>query len=231
MSRIDRLLNLLQILRSYRYPVSGQNLAARLNISIRTLYRDIATLQAQGAEIDGAPGVGYVLQSGFFIPPLMFSQTEIESLMLGIRWVSTFGDQSLSSAAESALSKIREVLPAPVRDGMGAVPLRVGPLASGRMQAEDLSSLRDAIRRERKVRIVYVSKGGQRSHRTLWPFAIGYFDKGRILVGWCETRKDFRHFRTEGITEVVVSDERYSGRRGSLFRAWQSLQLKGQETL
>src|SRR4051794_8570397 len=96
MNRAARLLELLQILRSYRYPVSGKKLADRMNISIRTLYRDIATLQAQGAEIQGEPGMGYILKPGFFLPPLMFSQTEIEAVMLGILWVSTFGDAPLA---------------------------------------------------------------------------------------------------------------------------------------
>src|SRR3990167_3945965 len=111
MNRTERLLNLLQILRSYRYPVNGQRLAERLNISIRTLYRDIATLQAQGAEIEGEVGIGYVLKPTFFLPPLMFTQTEMESLLLGTRWVIQFGDEALSKSATEALNKILDVLP------------------------------------------------------------------------------------------------------------------------
>src|SRR3989338_2462102 len=111
MNRTERLLNLLQILRSYSYPVSGQRLAERLNISIRTLYRDIATLQAQGAEIEGEVGIGYILKPTFFLPPLMLTQTEMQALLLGTQWVSQFGDAPLSKAATEALNKIVDVLP------------------------------------------------------------------------------------------------------------------------
>ena len=155
MNRTERLLNLLQILRSYRYPVSGETLAERLNISIRTLYRDIATLQSQGAEIIGEAGIGYILRPGYFLPPLMFSETEVEALMLGMHWVSFFGDHSLALAADKAVAKIREVLPKNIKDGMGAVPLRVGAPASKALRDEDLSILRQAIRDEHKIKIQY----------------------------------------------------------------------------
>ena len=222
MSRTERLLTLLQALRRYRHPVSGQRLADELNISIRTLYRDIATLQSQGADIQGESGVGYILKPGFFIPPLMFSQTEIEALMLGILWVSTFGDRPLAKAASDVLSKIKEVLPPNVRSGMGAVPLRVGPPKTGGVENEDLSALRDAIRRECKIDIIYKIEDGRKSQSILWPFSIGYFTDGRILVGWCEKKKDYRHIRTEDILSFSVLNERYPRRREILFREWQS---------
>jgi predicted DNA-binding transcriptional regulator YafY len=225
MNRTERLLTLLQVLRRNRRPVSGQRLADELNISIRTLYRDIATLQSQGADIEGAPGVGYILRPGFFIPPLMFSQTEMEALMLGILWVSTFADRPLAKAASDVLSKIKEVLPSNIRNGMGAVPLRVGPPKSSKFQNEDLSTLRDAIRRECKIDIIYRSKDGQQSQRVIWPFAIGYFADGRILAGWCEKRQEYRHFRTDGIISLTVLDERYPRRRESLFREWHASQM------
>ena len=226
MNRTERLLNLLQVLRSYRYPVSGQKLAERLNISIRTLYRDIATLQSQGAEVTGEVGIGYVLRSGYFMPPLMFSQTEVEALMLGIHWVSTFGDQSLASAADTALSKIREVLPRGIKDGMGAVPLRVGPPASKKLREEDLSLLREAIRREHKLEISYRSKTGEQTERIVWPFAIGYFGDGRILACWCEKKQSYRHFRTDHILTTTVLNEHYPRRREILFKEWRSAQLE-----
>ena len=127
MSRSERLLELLQILRRYRHPVSGHDLAAELGISIRTLYRDIATLQSQGAVIEGEAGVGYVLRAGYTLPPLMFSEDEIEALVLGSRWVSTRSDQQLGNAARNALAKIAAVLPAALRDNLEATTLLVGP--------------------------------------------------------------------------------------------------------
>lgn len=221
--RTSRLLELLQALRRYRYPVSARTLADELEVSLRTLYRDIATLRAQGAAIEGEPGVGYVMRPGFFLPPLMLSQAETDALMLGMRWVSTFADRSLAAAAADALAKIQAVLPADVRDGAGAMPLRVGPAAS-RMASEDLAELRDAIRHERKLAIGYRAQDGKESRRIIWPFALGYFTDGRLLVGWCEARQAYRHFRTDGLLDVRTLEERYPRSRMALFRAWQQQQ-------
>jgi predicted DNA-binding transcriptional regulator YafY len=221
--RTARLLDLLQALRRRRRPVNAQTLADELDVSLRTLYRDIATLRAQGAEIQGEPGVGYVLRPSFFLPPLMLSQSETEALMLGMRWVKTFADRSLAISAESALAKILEVLPKAVRDGAGAVPLRVGP-TQPKLAAEDLSQLRDAIRQERKLAIVYRDGQTRESRRVIWPFAIGYFSEGRILVGFCEARKDYRHFRSDRLIETRMLDERYPRPRAQMFREWQQRQ-------
>ncbi len=111
MSRTQRLFDLIQTLRRYRYPVSGKRLAEALGISLRTLYRDIATLQAQGASIEGEPGIGYILRPGFMLPPLMFSEEEIEALVLGSRWVARRTDKTLGLAATNVLAKIAAVLP------------------------------------------------------------------------------------------------------------------------
>lgn len=121
MSRTERLLELMQILRRHRYPVAGHALAQEMNISMRTLYRDIATLQQQGAEIVGEAGVGYVLRPGFMLPPMMFSQQEIEALVLGMRWVGRRGDSQLAEAAKNALVKIADVLPAALRDELSLI--------------------------------------------------------------------------------------------------------------
>ena len=127
MSRAQRLLALIQILRRHRFAVTGANLAEELGISLRTLYRDIATLQEQGASIEGEPGMGYVLRPGFMLPPLMFSEEEIEALVLGARWVADRGDERLGAAAQSAVSKIAAVLPNDLRDMLDASALLVGP--------------------------------------------------------------------------------------------------------
>jgi predicted DNA-binding transcriptional regulator YafY len=221
--RTERLLQLLQALRRRRRPVSAQVLADELGVSLRTLYRDVATLRAQGALVEGEPGVGYVLKPSFFLPPLMLSQAETEALMLGMRWVSTFADRSLADAAGDALAKIEAVLPKEVRSAAGAVPLRVGPSPAG---SEDLAALRDAIRRERKLAFRYRDRRGRISERVIWPFAIGYFTAGRILVGWCETREAYRHFDTHGLLETRTLDERYPRRRDEMFREWQRSQRR-----
>ncbi|MDO6708342.1 YafY family protein [Photobacterium sp. 1_MG-2023] len=221
--RTERLLQLLQILRQHRHPVSGQFLAEALNVSIRTLYRDIATLQAQGAQIEGEPGIGYVLKPGFFLPPLMLKEQEVAALMLGMRWVSTFADQPLAAAAQEALAKVTAVLPSDVMPGANEVPLRVGPPV--KLQDEDLSLLRKAIQLERQLAITYQDQSGQSTNRVIWPFAIGYFQDGRILAAWCESRQDFRHFRTDRIRQAMLLDQRYPKRRHDLFREWQAQQL------
>lgn len=225
MTRTERLLTLLQVLRTYRYPVSGQRLAERLNISLRTLYRDITTLQTQGAEIEGEAGIGYILKSSFFLPPLMFSQTEIEALLLGTQWVSQYGDAPLSKAATDALSKITDVLPINIKNGMNSFALRVGPPMRKSLAKEDLTILREAIRNQKKIRLDHQSQEGKRSQRIVWPFTIGYFTDGRILVAWCEKQRDYRHFNTLGIISAEILNDSYPISRDSLFREWQALQL------
>src|ERR1700729_1399732 len=128
MSRTERLLDLLQILRRHRSPILGAALAAELGISLRTLYRDIATLRGQGAAIEGEPGIGYVLRPGFTLPPLMFSIEELEALVLGSRWVALRSDdRGLAAAGRDALAKIAAVLPDDLRREVDAAPLLVGP--------------------------------------------------------------------------------------------------------
>lgn len=226
MNRTERLLNLLQILRGYRYPVSGERLANRLGVSIRTLYRDIATLQAQGAEIEGEAGVGYILKPSFFLPPLMFNHNELQALLLGTQWVSQFGDAPLSKAATEALNKILHVLPANIKNNTNSFSLRVGPPMSESLAKEDLSILREAIANQKKIHIVYKSGNEKKIQLTVWPFTVGYFNTGRILVAWCEKQKDYRHFKTDKIISLKILNERYPCSKESLFREWQAVQLQ-----
>lgn len=221
--RTARLLALLQALRRRRGPVCAQALADELGTSLRTLYRDVATLREQGAVIEGEPGVGYVLRPGFFLPPLMLSLAETEALLLGMRWVSTFGDLSLARAARETQAKIEAVLPKTIREEAREVPLGVGPPPR---TTEDLSWLRKIIREERKLAVVYRDAEGKQSRRTVWPFAIGYFVEGRVFVGWCESRRDFRHFRTDRLVEVAPLDERYPRRRRVLLHEWRQRQAR-----
>lgn len=219
MSRAQRLLSLLQLLRSHRFPVAGSELAVQLGVSLRTLYRDIATLQAQGADIEGEAGVGYVLRPGFMLPPLMFSEEELEALMLGMRWVAERTDASLGHGARGALQKIAAVLPVELKETLDAHTLLVGP----GQQIEDridVAHMRALIRSGFKAEIHYEDVDGKPSQRTIWPFAIGYFERVRILVAWCELRQAFRHFRTDRILWLSATDQRYPRRRQQLLREW-----------
>jgi len=220
MARSNRLLELLQLLRHHRYPVSAQVLATTLQISVRTVYRDIATLQQQGADIEGEAGVGYLLKPGFMLPPLMFSQDELEALVLGQRWVSKHGDPRLAVAATEALTKIAAVLPDSLRDALDANALLVGSASIPNAQQPDLALIRQAIRSQRKLLLSYQDGNGSSSERTVWPVALGYFDNCRVLAAWCELRQQFRHFRTDRMLNCELLEQRYPQRRQQLLLQW-----------
>lgn len=224
MTRSERLLTLLQVLRRHRHPVSGATLAAETGVSIRTLYRDIASLQAQGADIEGEPGVGYVLRPGFMLPPLMFSQSELEALMLGFSWVQKFADAPVTKAASDALAKISAVLPTELRDALQSTALLVGPRKVVDSEVIDLVILRAAIRRERRLQLAYADGAGNFSERIIWPIALGYFEETRMLVAWCEQRGDYRHFRTDRMREITLLDMRYPRRRAQLLAEWREME-------
>ena len=226
MVRAERLLSLLQVLRRHKRPVSGARLAQELGVSIRTLYRDIASLQAQGADIEGEPGVGYVLRPSFMLPPLMFSQAELEALILGFCWVEKFADEPLTKAAGDAMAKISAVLPDNLRDSLDSTALRVGPRVIQDAELVDLGIARTAIRLQRKLRITYIDGAGQESERVIWPFSLGYFQHFRILMGWCELKGDFRHFRTDRIRDLVCLEESYPRHRADLFKQWRATQTE-----
>lgn len=219
MSRSERLLDLIQIMRRHRRPVSGKVLADETGVSIRTLYRDIATLQAQGAHIEGEPGLGYMLRPGFMLPPLMFSEDELEALVLGSRWVAKQPDKRLALAARDALSKIVAVLPEDLRNDVNSSALLVGPPGSSR-DTVDLATVRKAIRSERKLEITYSDGNGTQSRRLIWPFALGFFDRVRVVVAWCELRQDNRHFRADRILALETTHTRYPKRRHALIKQW-----------
>jgi predicted DNA-binding transcriptional regulator YafY len=199
-------------------------MAVELGISLRSLYRDIATLQAQGARIDGAPGLGYVLKPGFTLPPLMFSADEVEALVLGSRWVVDRGDGRLAAAARDALAKIAAVLPAELRHELDTSALIVGPGEGISAGDVEVATLRQAIRIEHKVDIRYRDAEAKDSLRTVWPFALGFFDRARVLVAWCELRQAIRHFRTDRIVSLSLSGERYPRRRQALMKEWREQQ-------
>jgi len=222
MSRSERLFDLLHALRGHRRPVSGQALADQLGVSIRTLYRDIASLQALGADVAGEPGVGYVLRPGFLLPPLMFPPEEIEALVLGARWVADRGDARLRAAAQGAVARIGGVLPAELREELEAASLLVAKGPTPLPELVDPALLRQAIRSERKLRIAYRDAEDRVSDRVVWPFAIGFFDRARMLAAWCELREDFRHFRTDRIETAELLDARSPRRRRALLQAWRA---------
>jgi predicted DNA-binding transcriptional regulator YafY len=220
MSRAERLLELMQNLRLRRRPVAGAALAEELSVSLRTLYRDIEALKAQGARIEGEAGLGYVLKPGFTLPPLMFSLEEVEALALGARWVEGRADEGLKKAARGALAKIAAVLPPERAEALDWPTLMAGAAKLGEEESASLPLVRKALGLERKLELAYVDKEGRRSTRIVWPVAVGFFDHARMLAAWCETREAFRHFRLDRMAAVTVMDERPPKARRTLLRDW-----------
>ncbi|MCC0073408.1 MAG: YafY family transcriptional regulator [Rhodobacter sp.] len=217
-ARAERLLAVLQILRRHRQPVAAQRIAGETGTSLRTVYRDIDALRAQGAAIEGEAGLGYVLRPGFLLPPLMFTEDEIEALVLGARLVASRGDPTLAAAAAEAVARIGAVLPGRLRDLAESAALLVP--TGARRDAPHMAALRRAIRAERKVEIRYRDKSGTETRRVVWPFAMGFFDSVQVLVAWCETRQAVRHFREDRIADCAVLELRYPQRRARLLRDW-----------
>ncbi|MEJ2766305.1 YafY family protein [Photobacterium sp. MCCC 1A19761] len=220
MSRSQRLFDLLQLLRCHKYPVTGDYLARELNVSVRTIYRDIATLQGQGAEIDGEAGLGYVLKPGFTLPPLMFTPDELEVLRLGAEWIAQQADSEFSASARHAIAKIAAVLPQSHTWQPDDEIMRVGPLPAMTDLPLDMALLRAAIRHQAKIDLDYRDGQGKLSQRCVWPLLIGVFQQCYVLVAWCEQREDFRHFRLDRIARFAPQAERYPHPRKVLLRQW-----------
>jgi predicted DNA-binding transcriptional regulator YafY len=217
MSRSARLLRLLQAMRGRHQPVTAARLAEALEVSERTIYRDVADLMAQGAPIDGEAGVGYILRPGLFLPPLMLSEDEVEAVMLGLRYVDQRGDDVLQAAASVALAKIAAVL-SPQSQAQITNPLSLpGPSRTFPQNAMSLDELRAAIRDRVKLHIHYGDEQERRTERVIWPIQLGFMDQARVLCAWCELRRDFRTFRTDRILAMTRLD-RYPGQRADLVR-------------
>jgi len=155
--------------------------------------------------------------------PLMFSEEEIEALVLGSRWVAEHADDPLGRAARDALAKIAAVLPGDLKDRLDASSLLIGP--GDPIETGDFDpGIRDAIRRERKLSIRYVAADGADTRRVVWPIALAFFDRARVVVAWCELRNGFRHFRTDRIVEMALNDTRYPRRRDALLKEWRDLE-------
>jgi len=226
MSRTGRLFQLMDALRGNRRPLTAAVLAERLGVSERTIYRDMQTLSELGAPVEGSAGVGYLLRSGFFLPPLMFDADELEALVLGARWVRHQGDTALARAASSALAKIATATPKDLRDEMAETSLWVPlpPQASDAPAAPVrdawVQPAREAIRRQHKLRIRYRDEHGAASERVVWPFALAFFEGRRLLAAWCELRAAIRHFRIDRIAHAEPLAGRYPTPRHVLLKQW-----------
>jgi predicted DNA-binding transcriptional regulator YafY len=221
MRRADRLFQIIQILRRSTRPVTAATLAEELEISKRTVYRDVADLIGQRVPIEGEAGLGYLLASDYDMPPLMLTPDEIEAVMLGVQWVANRSDKVLSNAARDVVAKIAAVVPQHLRPFIAEPSVGAKPTIEKSQEVVDASMLRSAIRNGAKLRLRYRSEAGEETERTVWPVILGYAETNRLLVAWCELRQSFRHFRTDRIIEAEMLDEINGLRQGELRRRWQ----------
>ena len=217
MRRADRLFQIVQHLRGGRL-VTAKMLSERLEVSERTIYRDVADLMASGVPIDGEAGVGYILRSGFDLPPLMFSRDELAALTLGARFVKAWGGARLALAAEEALVKIAAVLPEKEK----RFGLETNLFAIGFGLPDEVRRVVDhldvAIRERRRVHIVYDALDGEGSERDLRPLGLYHWGKVWTLAAWCELRTDFRNFRADRITAIADCGDRFRDEPGRTLR-------------
>ena len=223
MRRADRLFQIVQVLRGSSQPVTADALAVELETSKRSVYRDIAALMSQRVPIRGEAGIGYVLDSGFDMPPLMLTSDEIEAAVLGAQWVASRGDPTLARAARDLVAKIAASVPERLRPVVLEPSLTSGPSwADPKVDSLDMAQVRVWIRSGRKLVLDYRDGQDRASLRTVWPFLIGYQETVRLLIAWCETREDFRTFLTDRVVEATFLEDRYPARPAQLRARWQS---------
>jgi predicted DNA-binding transcriptional regulator YafY len=211
--RADRLFEIIQFMRR-RSTVRARDLGAALEVSERTIYRDIRDLIASGVPIEGEAGVGYVLRAGYDLPPLMFKEAEIEALVLGARIVESWADEELAEAASDAIAKIEAVIPERLRGFMASTALLAPSLHHMEPIGFDLAELRRAVRGLVKVRFGYTDVLGRGSERTVRPLSLAYFGPVWVLAAWCELRQDFRTFRLDRMAGFSVTGERFRAEAG-----------------
>lgn len=213
MRRADRLFEIIQLLRRHKL-LRAQDMAERLEVSERTVYRDIRDLMATGVPIEGEAGVGYVLRKGYDLPPLMFTADEVEAMALGARIVESWADAGLADAAANALSKIETVVSDSLKQRVQALSLIAPEGHFAEPIAIDTAGVRQAVRDKKKLQMVYRDAAGAETERTVRPLTLAFFGPVWLLVGWCELRQDFRSFRLDRIAVLDVLDERFRNEAG-----------------
>ncbi len=222
MRKADRLFQIVQILRRGSRPVTADAIAAELETSKRSVYRDIAALIGQRVPIRGEAGIGYVLEQGFDLPPLMLTTDEVEAVALGAQWVVGHADPALARAARDVLAKVSTVLPPHMRAILEDPAARTPPAWDMPADRVDAAELRAATRASRKIALRYADESGRVTDRTVWPLIIGYLELRRALIGWCELRQDFRTFRLDRIEAATILEDRIPKDPAALRRAWRA---------
>jgi predicted DNA-binding transcriptional regulator YafY len=220
MRRTERLFRIIQVLRSHQRPVTGGELAVELEVSLRTLYRDMAELIAQRVPIRGEAGTGYVIDSDFDMPPMMLTADELEAAVLGATWVAARGDGALARGARDLIAKLTAAVPEALRPIVLDANLAAVSFVQIESDGFDVAKVRQALRTRRKLEIEYSDAEGRATRRKVWPVAIAYTDQLRLIAAWCELRQDFRHFRADRVQGCEISDETIPTSARKLHQDW-----------
>ncbi|MCB1342915.1 MAG: YafY family transcriptional regulator [Pseudooceanicola sp.] len=222
MRKMARLFEIVQIFAAARGVVTAAELADRLEVDKRTIYRDIAALQAMRVPVEGERGIGYLLRPGFTLPPMMFSLDETEALVVALGLLARDGDPTLAASARAVEEKIAASVPPPLRRLLGDRALHVWGAPRAPAPGLDLALARRAIREETGLTLAYRDAEGTETRRVVLPLALIYYDEAVNLVAWCEMRQAIRHFRTERVLDAQASGTSFRGRGEGLRRQWQA---------
>lgn len=205
MRKASRLFEIIQILRLARRPVTAARIAEALEVTVRSIYRDIGALQAMRVPIEGERGIGYILRPGFDLPPLMFSIEEVEAMVLGLALIERTGDAELTAASRRAGAKVAAAVPAPLRQVLSSRTLHAWGGAASAPEAIDLALVRRAIRDEEKLLFDYRDEEGRASRRVVRPLALIYYSEVFVIVAWCELRAAIRNFRADRVENCAAT--------------------------
>jgi len=218
--KASRLFETIQILRLAAKPVTAAHIAERLEVTPRSIYRDIVALQAMRVPIEGGRGIGYILRAGFDLPPLMFTIEESEAIVLALALLKRTGDAELKQAANRVTEKIAAAMPLPMRQALSTNALYAWGSVAPQPEGTDFALLRRAIRDEQKLRLRYRDEAGNQTERTIRPIALIYYSSSAVVVGWCELRQGLRNFRTDRIAESRLVDDFFRDQGDALRQNW-----------
>src|SRR5262245_53623611 len=220
MRKASRLFEIIQILRLAGKPVTAATMAETLEVTVRSVYRDIAALQAMRVPIEGGRGIGYILRPGFDLPPLMFSIEEMEAIVLSLALLERTGDGELKHAAKRVNQKIAAAVPAPLRQALHSKALYAWGSAAPSPVGIDLALVRRAIRDEQKLNIDYRDEFGRGTERTVRPVALIYYSETANIVAWCELRAAIRNFRSDRVEHCEPTTGFFKGEGDGLRQLW-----------
>ncbi len=210
MRRAERLFRIIQIMRTANGALTAQQIAEKLEISKRSVYRDMAHLIGSGAPIDSEPGVGFMLRDEFDLPPLSFTFEQLEALALGAKTLALIADKDMSAAAKEALAKIRDAVPQSHQEKLDSPHLMVVPPQGITMPQKELRQARKAIDEKRILSVTYRALDDKVSERELYPLALTNFGPIWLMTAWCVTRQDFRDFRMDRFDQMQVQREKFT---------------------